>query len=58
MVNILASIAMVFYQIFQIKHIQSDILSLYAYVSRDTMAEVYQSCSEFMREIANGSFMR
>lgn len=53
-----ASVSIIFYQIWQIEHIQSDILSLYAYLSKDHIKDTYNKALHFMREIAEGSFIK
>lgn len=53
-----ASVVMMFYQIWQIEHIQSDILSLYAYLSKDHLKDTYSKALLFMKEIAEGSFIK
>jgi hypothetical protein len=52
-----ASVSLIFYQIWRIEHIQSDILSLYAYLSRDHINATYSKAQAFMKEIAEGSFI-
>lgn len=52
-----ASICFVFFQIFQIEHIQREIFSLYAYLSKDHIKETLTKAHDFMVEILQGSFL-
>ncbi|TNV87849.1 hypothetical protein FGO68_gene3282 [Halteria grandinella] len=53
-----ASISLVFYQILQTENIQSDILSLYAYLSMDHISETYSRAIKYMGELIQGSFVK
>lgn len=55
---IIASIALIYYQIWQTEHIQSDIFSLYAYLSHEHIQETYFKAQDYLIEIVNGSFIK
>ncbi|TNV87799.1 hypothetical protein FGO68_gene10995 [Halteria grandinella] len=55
---IVSSVCLIFYQIWQIEHIQIDIFSLYAYLSKEHIRETFYKAQNFMRELLDGSFIK
>lgn len=53
-----ASLSLVIFQIRQTENIQSDILSLYAYLSMDHINETYSRAIRYMSDLVTASFLK